>query len=746
MKKVKTSRDVKTRPLTISKVLSRRITPRTNVNIRHGHLVRGMREIPHIEWEPWEQKVAEILHEVAETRYMQANRFFSALEHIQALLNTARKQREALQTFTEELQTANEELQATNEELQATTEELERTHAYRQAIMYSVRESMIITTTSGIITDVNQATKRISGYSSEELVGQPFSKLFGDPEQAQVGIERAKEEELVNYDLTLVTKDRREIPVNGNFSSVVDSQGCITAMLITLRDMSRIGSLINELEKSNRAKAEFLASMSHQLRTPLNAIIGYVSLLRRERYGNLTDQQAQALTRIEVNNQNLLEMVNTVLDLSKVEANQMPFYSEEVDLGQLIGEVTSTVDSLVRQAGLELKVNVEEGLRHIYTDRLKLKQIILNMASNAIKFTPEGGITVTSQDVPARQQVQIAVTDTGIGIRQEDLGRIFQEFQVIDRERGGTGLGLSISQKFTSLLGGKITVQSVFGQGSTFTLSLPYTVEPRVVQPVVEAPVPEAVVFPKPGYPEHILLAVDDDPDSIAILQSNLEGTGWRVVGASNGKEGLRLARELHPFAITLDILMPEWDGWITLKELKTDPETADIPVVMLSVLEERTTALALGVADYLVKPIEEEVLLKTLARLRQPDQWDALVVDDEPDAVAILRDILTGEGYTVRTSLSGPEAIAEIRHQKPNYLFLDILMPEMSGFDVLDLLHREGELEGITTIIVTAKDLTPQEMDFLSRRAAAIVEKSHFGKEEFVATLRETLQKVVRK
>ncbi len=378
-------------------------------------------------------------------------------------------------------------------------------------------------------------------------------------------------------------------------------------------------------EAATRAKSEFLAKMSHELRTPMNAIIGFTRLVMRRCKDILPARQYENLEKILASAERLLALINDILDLSKVEAGRMEVHPVSFALEPLVDGCLRTIEPMVKSEKLRLIKEVEADLPPLFTDQDRLHQILINLLSNAVKFTEEGTITVTARR--RDREIAIAVADTGIGIPAEALERIFEEFHQVDggttRQYSGTGLGLSISRHFARLLGGDITVQSAVEVGSTFTVTLPLHYE--AAQPPTHA---EAVLSPKEvaaiSKSSKVVLAIDDDPNVIDLLRENLTEAGYHVIGAAGGDEGLQKARELRPFAIILDILMPQQDGWQMLHELKRDAATRDIPIIVLSVVDHKELGYRLGAFECLVKPFDREVMLATLARLTPSPQSPA--------------------------------------------------------------------------------------------------------------------------
>jgi signal transduction histidine kinase/CheY-like chemotaxis protein len=496
-----------------------------------------------------------------------------------------------------------------------------------------------------------------------------------------------------------------------------------------------------QLESASRHKSEFLANMSHELRTPMNAIIGFTRLVMRRAKDILPPREYDNLGKILISADHLLTLINDILDLSKIEAGRMEVHSSSFALEPLVDLCLRTVEPLVKSDGLRLMKEIEPGLSLLFTDQDKLKQIVVNLLSNAVKFTEEGTITVTARQ--RHGQVAIAVRDSGIGIPADKLELIFEEFRQVDssttRRYSGTGLGLSISRHLARLLGGDIRVESGVGVGSTFTVTIPLRYQagrPAVAGATAPSPAAPAV------QPEtdRVVLAIDDDPDVLYLLQENLAETGYRVVGAAGGEEGLRKARELRPFAITLDILMPHKDGWQTLHELKADAATRDIPVIVLSIVDNKDLGYRLGAFDYLLKPFDREGILAALAHIL-PHQGRLLVVDDDPQVVELVRQLLEGEPYDIVAAMDGQEALEAIAEKRPEVILLDLLMPRMDGFSVIEHLQQEPQSRQIPVIVLTAKTLTTAERTTLDQTVRTVIQKRGLDRDTLLQELRSLLQ-----
>ena len=495
----------------------------------------------------------------------------------------------------------------------------------------------------------------------------------------------------------------------------------------------------NQLLESNQHKSTFLTNMSHELRTPLTSILGFSELLRDDTTGRFdAATQHRFLDQIYTSGQHLLGLINDILDLSKVEAGQMNLHAEPIVLADSVQVVLSTVEALARLKDITLESKTDGDL-HLVADPLKLKQMLLNLVSNAIKFTPNGGrVTIRASQVES--WIEIAVTDTGIGISPADLGRLFTEFQQLDaghgRQQEGTGLGLALTKRFAMLHGGEVNVESVPGEGSTFILRLP------VEAKVSERPASE-LLLTSPSDPSlPLILVVEDNAEASEILTRHLEAGGFRMAIARTGNEALAMARELKPVAITLDILLPEIDGWEVLKRLKADEFTWNIPVVVISVIDNPALGLALGAKDYFVKPVDRGALLSRLNQYafgakNQHGETSVLVVDDEPANLDLLQALLEPEGFKVLKASGGRQGIDVARAKLPELILLDLMMPGVTGFDVVEALRTDATTRSIPIMVLTAKELTTEDKAALNGHVAAIFERNSLAGSELVEWLR---------
>ena len=508
---------------------------------------------------------------------------------------------------------------------------------------------------------------------------------------------------------------------------------------------AELGDLVHKLEiardaanEASRTKSTFLANMSHELRTPLNAIIGYSEILQEDVADLGQESLMTDLKKIEASGRHLLGLINDILDLSKVEAGRMELYIEDVDLASLFEEVQVIVAPLIQKNSNTLELRLADDLGSIRTDRTKLKQSVLNVLSNGSKFTENGRLIVVAERFQAdRPMVRIAISDTGIGMDEEQLGRLFQAFSQSDawttKKYGGTGLGLAITRHFCQLLRGDITVKSKPGEGSTFTITLPdLGTEPEQTADAV------ARVFDTAAEVDgaSTVLIVDDDPVARDLLSSSLKGKGYRIVHAGNGEEALYLARKLRPDAITLDIMMPQTDGWAVLTALKGDTELRDIPVVIVTILQDRAIGLSLGAVDFLTKPVDRARLTALLHQLLRREGL-ILLVEDESNTRAMLRQAIERMDLEVAEAVNGRAALEWLaQNQPPALILLDIMMPEMDGFEFLDAFRKHPEWQDIPVIVLTAKELTAQERERLMGQTRKVIAKGDSFRDDIATAI----------
>jgi len=495
------------------------------------------------------------------------------------------------------------------------------------------------------------------------------------------------------------------------------------------RTSEQLGDLYRQLEEASEHKSAFLASMSHELRTPLNAIIGYSEMLYETAKDEGQEEFLPDLTKIRDAGRHLLDLINDILDLSKIEAGKMELYIEDVDLGALVEEVRSIVEPLAAANANRLDIVSPAALGAFRTDRTKLKQSLLNLFSNAGKFTQEGRIKLENR--PSDDEISFIVSDTGIGMTEEQQSRLFEAFSQADistaRRYGGTGLGLAITKHFCEMLGGRIAVESAPGQGSTFTITLPD--RGRVA----------AEVAPLPAGAEEapLVMIVDDDPNARDFLAAAVRREGYRVVTATDGETALASAREWHPDVVTLDVLMPRTDGWAVLTAFKSDPKLAEIPVIIVTVLADRSIAVSLGAAEFLTKPVDRARLAATI-RQHVYGSGIVLVVDDEPESRNIARRHLDKLGWDAAEAGDGADALLWLsQNAPPALILLDLLMPGMNGFAFLDEIGKRTEWRQIPIVILTAMPLGAAERELLAGRTREVIAK---GADDLGQALRRIL------
>ncbi len=503
---------------------------------------------------------------------------------------------------------------------------------------------------------------------------------------------------------------------------------------------------------ASQAKSSFLANMSHELRTPLNAIIGYSEMLQEDMAVQMDrDAISSDLEKIRSAGKHLLELINSVLDLSKVEAGKMDLYLETFAIGGLAEEVVSILRPIADRNSNILDVNYPPGIGTMHADLTKVRQSLFNLVSNACKFTQGGRVTVTAarSNREGKNWVEISVTDNGIGMTAEEIRKIFDPFTQADasttRKYGGTGLGLALSRRFAQMMGGDIEVESVKGKGSTFRMRLPAAVSLRA-QDSHSVPAPGAPASQPSGPHQETVLVIDDDPGVHDLLRRTLERQGFRIESARNGEDGLRLARTIRPSAITLDIMMPGMDGWSVLAQLKSDKDLAGIPVVVLTIVDNKNLGFTLGASDYLTKPIDRERLLNVLGRYRRGGEAPlALVVEDDPESRDVLRRFLENDGWKVDQAENGRVAIERLQTRIPTLILLDLMMPEMDGFEFVSHLKQNEVLRRIPIIVVTAKDLTEEDRHRLNGQVSRVLQKGAYSREELLAEVSRTVVKELR-
>ena len=505
------------------------------------------------------------------------------------------------------------------------------------------------------------------------------------------------------------------------------------------------------LEVANRHKSEFLANMSHELRTPLNAIIGFSEVLLEQMFGDVNARQEEYLNDILSSGQHLLSLINDILDLAKVEAGKMELELGMFDLRHVLEGSLVMVKERALAHGLTLSLDMADDLSVITGDERKVKQILFNLLSNAVKFTPDKGkVGIVAKRINGA--VQIAVWDTGVGIAPEDQQRIFEEFQQVGYRLAGktegTGLGLALTKRFVELHGGTLGVESTPGYGSTFTFTLP----------IIDVETPPVLALHADTTPEQrretaatgpLVLVIEDDPRAADLLRIYLTEAGYTVDIARDGEEGLLKVKQLSPDAVILDVLLPRVDGWAFLTQVKANPATRGMPVIIASIIDQKGKGFALGAADYLVKPIQKGELLRTLGTFSLTSKVRTapvtiLVIDDEPTAVELVATALEPEGFHVLRAYNGETGVAMAETERPDLIILDLLMPGMNGFEVLDQLAQSPVTRQLPIMIFTVKQLMAEDKQRLQGRIAQLAQKTTVSQKDVATMVKDALRRTL--
>jgi PAS domain S-box-containing protein len=620
---------------------------------------------------------------------------------------------------------------------------------------------MEITNPKAILQYVNPAFTKILGYQKEEVLGKTPAQL--------VRSDRHTPEYFRNIDATLSagkvwtgllisrSRDGRVVHLESTISPISNARGEITHHVSVKRDISERILREEALQETNRAlaqardaalaasrsKSEFLANMSHELRTPLNAIIGYSELLMEDAEEDERASLRADLGKIRDAGAHLLDLINDVLDISKVEAGKMELHIEEFDLNEVMNSVVSTIRPLAEKNRNDFSLVWSSAAPTLpmRADRRKLKQILMNLLSNACRFTEAGQVTldVSLVDVDDRVHAVFAVRDTGIGISQEQRQKIFRPFTQADssttRKYGGTGLGLTISRHFCELMGGSIDLESEAGKGSTFTARVPLRMSTNKARP---SSLPRGV---------QRILVIDDDRSTCELLQQTLGQHGYEVLTANRGVDGLTMARELRPSLIVLDVVIPDMDGFSVLTALKLDVETESIPVVMLTLQEQSEIGLTLGAVDYFVKPVEPKKLLGAIHRhMRMEDgPLTVLVVEDDGPTRELMQRTIEGAGHLVLSAENGRLALRLLDGAyRIHLVVLDLMMPEMDGFQFLEHLRAHPNYGDVPVVVATAKVLTEAERNTLQKSTRRIIEKNAYSRSELLKLVETQVTRIL--
>jgi PAS domain S-box-containing protein len=636
-------------------------------------------------------------------------------------------------------------------------EALRESEARYRTLFEECKDAIVINTPEGKAVDVNHAFLDLFGYTRDEIMGINVREHYVHPaDRVRFRQELEHNGAVKDFEAKLRKKDGTEMDClltstawRAKDGSILGFQGIIRDITERKRAQEELRLAKEAAEEANRAKSAFLANMSHELRTPLNAIIGYSEMLQEEAEDLGQEDLTPDLQKIQAAGKHLLALINDILDLSKIEAGRMDLFLETFDVALMIQDAAITIQPLVEKNYNTLAIHCADDLGTMRADLTKVRQSLFNLLSNACKFTAQGTITlaVSRETVDGAVWVTFRVTDTGIGMTSDHMGKLFQVFVQADasttRQYGGTGLGLAITQRFCQMMGGDITVESALGQGATFTIRLPATVIDPKAAAVSHVEATPASALPE-GTPT--VLVIDDDLTVHDLMQRSLRREGLRMATATSGEEGLRRARQLRPAAITLDVMMPGMDGWSVLTALKADPLLADIPVIMLTIVDDKNMGYALGAADYLTKPVDWDRLVTILRKYRcAHPPCTVLVVEDDTDTRDMLRRMLTREGWAVTEATNGRVALERMAECQPELILLDLMMPEMDGFAFLEALRQQDAWRSIPIVVVTAKDLTPEDRQRLNGYVEQILQKGAYSREELLHEIHHLVAACVR-
>ncbi|MCH8305594.1 MAG: CHASE domain-containing protein [Candidatus Marinimicrobia bacterium] len=631
------------------------------------------------------------------------------------------------------------------------TVELARSESRIRSVVETIVDGIITIDELGIIESVNKATERLFGYKAEEIIGKNVKILMPTPYTDEhdgylKNYRTTGEKKIIGIGREVSGKrqDGSEFPLYLAVSEVnIGGKRLFTGIV---RDLSELRNTQNDLmrakeeaEEASEIKSQFLANMSHELRTPLNAIIGYSELLDEDFQKSGELQYSDDVKKINRSGKHLLSLINDILDISKIEAGKMDLYVESFTVKSLIDEVITTIKPLAEQNRNSLKLSIADKSVTIQNDRTKLRQILYNLLSNACKFTTDGKINLSAnikKNDDGEDYFFIEVTDSGIGMTKEQLEKIFKPFIQADssttRQYGGTGLGLVLTKQITDLLGGKISLISELGKGTTFTVTVPANIsiedeQVKETSSTEEDKVIEKDVVLTKG--SNLILVIDDDLVIHDFLRRHLEKEGYSIISANNGKLGLEMAREYLPDIITLDVYMDDIEGWDVIRILKSDDALSDIPVIMLTISEDKQKGFDLGASDYLIKPIDNKTLVRALSKFKKGiNTFSVLVVEDDKDTRERYSRSLKKNNWKVYQAENGVKALKQVGKKIPDLILLDLMMPVMDGFEFVEKLQQNEEWSSIPVVVITAKDLSKEDRIRLRGRILDIIQKN--GKE----------------
>ena len=648
-------------------------------------------------------------------------------------------------------------------------------HFYTRSLIESNIDALMAIDPRGIITDVNKQTEALTGCTRDELIGAPFKNYFTDSSRAEAAINRVLTEgKVTDYELTAFDRNGKHTIVSYNATTFHDRDRRLQGVFAAARDVTELKRYEQtlyqknvELEASSRMKSEFLANMSHELRTPLNAIIGFSEVLKDGLVGEISTQQRVFIGDIFSSGNHLLSLINDILDLSKVEAGKMVLDLEPVLVASSLANSLSIIREKAASRHIRLEIDAAENLGTIQADARKLKQIVYNLLSNAVKFTERGNVVLRVSRVPRSEVgklsgsrpgrsfpliesefaefLKISVIDSGIGISAGGLEHLFKPFSQIDsglaRKFEGTGLGLALVKLLAELHGGAVAVDSAVGDGSCFTVWLPLR-QPQSKSPA--SPKGSVSTFVVGAGPRTALV-VEDDVKSADLIRLQLEAEGFKVIHAASAEAALVLAVQQPLSLITLDVMLPNMDGWEFLSRIKQVPALSHIPVVIISIVADQNKGFALGAVAVMQKPLSRQDLFDSLVEMgllpRLPGKaLKVLVVDDDRNAVELIALRLQDFASTVLRAGGGREAIEIACRELPDLIVLDLMMPEGTGFEVVETLRKQVDTARIPVLVLTAKQITAEDRTKLNGYVMAILEKSECDPGRFTAEVRRAL------
>ncbi|MEW6996588.1 response regulator [Colwelliaceae bacterium BS250] len=687
-----------------------------------------------------------------ENMRLSLNKTFIELEQRKEDLEERVKERtQALNSTLSVQEQQNKKLEVQNIELEQIQRKIANSEQRVSTIIQSSPDGIVTIDKVGTLQTFNFSAENIFGYTAKDILGKNIKILM--PKDVALEHDYYLEKYIPNSESNLVGQLREVIAQkhNGELFPIelaveevfIDNE---IVFIGIIRDITARKKLEKEVqlakekaEQANQAKSGFLANMSHELRTPMNAIIGYSEMLVEDAEDDGLDAMVDDLNKIRSAGKHLLSLINDVLDISKIEAGKMDLFLEDFSLSDVIKDVSSAAQTLIEQNNNNLTIELDDKLDVLHADVTKIKQILFNLISNASKFTHDGDITINTTYLNKNgvDMASISVSDTGIGIAKDKIDKVFKEFSQADesttRNYGGTGLGLALVKHFCQLMGGTVSLESIVGKGSIFTCELPINVIPQeesvnVILEEVKANIKEVE---QPGAGVKTILAIDDDPHARELLCRNLANEGYNVITAENGIDGVRKAKELKPSLITLDIMMPEMNGWEVLEELKSTPETKNIPVVMVSIIGDKAMGTSCGAVDHISKPVNRSLLKEIVSKYAL--RGNALVVEDDTHAREIAVKSLTSIGWKTGEAENGQIALDEFNRNPYDLILLDIMMPVMDGFEFLQKLRTTKAGSKVPVIVLTAKDLTVEEKEMLQGNVKHVFSKDEVSIDELV-------------